>query len=197
MESTEEQLNKLIKEASVCRGCSLCEYRNKIVFSDGCENAPIMFIGEAPGKNDNEKGVPFVGRAGQLFRRYLTESGFKEKDFYLTNTVKCYPQDNRKPTKQEKNACFNFLNLQIDLINPKYIVLMGSVALESFILDKKITLTKNHGQIFEIGNRKFIPIFHPSYLLRFFNEYEGSPRDLFKKDLKMIKGLIENESDKF
>ena len=196
MQTIQEQLNKLKEEMNLCKACSLCENRSKIVFSDGCEYAPIMFIAEAPDKKDDEIGIPFVSRAGQLFRKFLSECGFSENDFYITNTIKCHTPENRKPTKQEKNACFNFLNSQIDLINPKYIVLLGSVALESFILDRKITLTKAHGQIFEIGKRKFIPIFHPSYLLRFYSEYDNSPRDLFRKDLKMIKGLIENENNK-
>ena len=196
MQTLQEQLNAMKEKVQKCTNCSLCENRNKIVFSDGCEYAPIMFIGEAPEKKDDEIGVPFVGRAGQLFRKYLKECGFSENDFYMTNTVKCHTPENRKPLKKEKNACFNFLNMQIDLIKPKYIVLVGSTALETFILDRKITVTKAHGQIFEIGNRKFIPVFHPSYLLRYFNEYENSPRDLFRKDLITIKGLIENESSK-
>lgn len=195
MQTTQEQLKHLKEKANACRGCSLCENRDKIVFSDGCEYAPIMFIGEAPDKKEDTLGIPFIGRAGQLFRKMLSECGFKDDDFYITNTVKCRPPENRKPTKQEKSACFSFLDTQINLINPKYIVLMGSVALESFILDRKLSVTKAHGQIFEIGNRKFIPIFHPAYLLRYFNEYENSPRDLFRKDLTMIKGLIKNENN--
>lgn len=190
MQTLQEQLNAMKEKVQKCTNCSLCENRNKIVFSDGCEYAPIMFIGEAPGKKEDETGIPFIGRAGQLLRKYLFECGFSANDFYIANTVKCRPPENRKPTKEEKNACFEFLNSQIELIKPKYIVLVGSTALESFILDRKLSVTKARGQIFEIGNRKFIPIFHPSYLLRYFNEYENSPRDLFRKDLLMIKSLI-------
>lgn len=193
MQTIQEQLKKIKCEAQNCKACSLCENRTNIVFSDGCETAPIMFIGEAPGKNEDETGIPFIGRAGQLLRKFMFECDFEQKDFYISNTVKCRPPENRKPTKEEKSACFNFLNSQIDLINPKYIVLVGSTALESFILDKKLTITKARGQIFEIGKRKFIPIFHPSYLLRYHSEYENSPRDLFRKDLTMIKGLINKE----
>ena len=190
MKTLQEQLNAIKEKVQKCTNCSLCENRNKIVFSDGCETAPIMFIGEAPGKNEDETGIPFIGRAGQLLRKYMFECGFEANDFYIANTVKCRPPENRKPTKEEKSACFEFLNSQIELINPKYIVLVGATALESFIFDRKLSITKARGQIFEIGNRKFIPIFHPSYLLRYFNEYEGSPRDLFRKDLLMIKSLI-------
>ena len=189
MLTTQEQLNNLKNEVLNCRGCLLCENRNNIVFSDGCDCAPVMFIGEAPGKNEDDTGIPFVGRAGQLLRKFMEEVGFKDGDFYIANTLKCRPPENRKPTKEEKLACEKFLSKQIELVNPKVIVLVGSTALESFIFDKKLTITKARGQIFEIDNRKFIPIFHPSYLLRYHSLEIGSPRYLFKQDLEMIKKL--------
>ena len=190
MQTTQEQLNLIKSEVQNCKACSLCENRNRIVFSDGCDCAPVMFIGEAPGQNEDNTGIPFIGRAGQLLRKFMFDAGFEANDFYIANTVKCRPPENRKPTKEEKSACAKFLEKQIELVNPKYIVLVGSTALESFIFDKKLTITKVRGQIFEIGNRKFIPIFHPSYLLRYHSMTEGSPRYLFKQDLEMIKGLI-------
>lgn len=193
MQTIQEQLNNLYKEATTCKGCSLCENRNKLVFSDGCYDAPVMFIGEAPGKNEDETGIPFIGRAGQLLRKFLFDVGFKSNDIYIANTIKCRPPENRKPTKEEKAACSKFLEKQIELINPKIIVLVGSTALESFVFDKKMTITKARGQIFEIGNRKFIPIFHPSYLLRYHSLDEGSPRYLFKADLEMIKKIISGD----
>ena len=186
-----EELNKIKQEVQNCQACLLCEKRNKIVFSDGCENAPIMFIGEAPGKNEDDSGIPFIGRAGQLLRKFLFDCNYSQDDFYIANTVKCRPPENRKPTKEEKEACKKFLDKQIELINPKIIALVGSTALESFIDDKKITITKARGQIFEINNRKFIPIFHPSYLLRYHSMDENSPRFLFKQDLIMIKKLTQ------
>lgn len=185
-----EQLNEIKKQAKNCFNCPLSENRTNTVFSDGCEQAPVMFIGEAPGKNEDETGIPFVGRAGQLLRNYLKEIGFKENDIYIANTVKCRPPENRKPSKKEKEACEFFLKKQIEFVNPKLIVLVGSTALESFI-DKKTTITKARGQVFkkeyEGKIRKFIPIFHPSYLLRQHSERDGSPRFLFKKDLINIK----------
>jgi len=179
------QLEQLKKEALKCKGCSLCEMRNRIVFSDGCENAPIMFIGEAPGKNEDETGIPFIGRAGQLLRKYMFEVGFKENEFYIANTIKCRPPENRKPTKEEKLACEKFLLKQIEIVNPKIVVLLGATALESFI-KTKITITKAHGEIFKINEKYFIPVFHPSYLLRYYNEKENTPRYLFRKDLEKI-----------
>lgn len=190
MQNTLDKLNELKVQVQNCKKCSLCEKRNNIVFSDGCENAPIMFIGEAPGKNEDETGIPFIGRAGQLLRKFLFKVGYKQGDFYIANTIKCRPPENRKPTKEEKNACFEYLKKQIELVNPKIIVLVGSTALESFIFDKKLTITKARGQVFEIDKRKFVPIFHPSYLLRYHSMDEGEPRYLFKKDLEMIKGFI-------
>lgn len=191
MQAIQEQLNNLKNEIQNCKACSLCENRNKIVFSDGCDNAPVMFIGEAPGQNEDNTGIPFIGRAGQLLRKFMFEAGFKSNDFYIANTVKCRPPENRKPTKEEKQACWKYLDNQIRLVNPKIIVLVGSTALESFIEDKKLTITKARGQIFEIEGRKFVPIFHPSYLLRYHSMEEGAPRYLFKKDLEMIKKIIE------
>ncbi len=194
MTNKKVQLDYLKKEALNCKGCLLCETRNNIVFSDGCENAPIMFIGEAPGKNEDEQGLPFVGRAGKLLRKFLEEVGFKNDEFYIANTIKCRPPENRKPTKEEKQACEAFLLKQIEIINPKVIVLVGSTALESFI-KTKTTITKARGEVFKINTRKFIPVFHPSYLLRFHNENENTPRYLFRKDLEKILLLArENES---
>lgn len=191
MATNAKQLDKLKNEAMKCSNCPLCENRNNIVFSDGSICAPIMFIGEAPGKNEDETGIPFIGRAGQLLRKFLFETGYKIEDFYIANTVKCRPPQNRKPTKEEKEACKKFLDKQIELINPKIVVLVGATAMESFIEDKKLTITKARGKKFDINNRCFIPIFHPSYLLRYHSTQENSPRYLFKKDLLMIKNQAE------
>lgn len=185
-----ERFETLKKDALNCSNCLLCKERNNIVFSDGCINAPIMFIGEAPGQNEDMTGIPFIGRAGQLLRKFLFETGYTNDDFYIANTIKCRPPKNRKPTNEEKQACRHFLDKQIELLNPKVIVLVGATALESFIFDKKLTISKARGKIFEIDKRKFVPIFHPSYLLRYHSIEENSPRYLFKKDLEMIKKLV-------
>lgn len=186
MQNVELELNKLYKEVQNCKKCSLCETRTNIVFCDGCFNAPIFFIGEAPGKNEDETGLPFVGRAGKLLRSYLDECGYKKEDFYIANVLKCRPPENRKPKPDEMSACRDYLDKQIELINPKIIVLVGSTALSSFSDDKKLTISKARGKIFLKNNRKFFPIFHPSYLLRYHSIESGSPRYLFKKDLESI-----------
>lgn len=185
-----DELNTLKQKAQKCTKCELFKTRTNLVFSDGSISAPVMFIGEAPGKNEDETGIPFVGRAGKLLRSFLEETGFKKEDFYIANTLKCRPPENRKPKPQEKAACREFLDEQIKLINPKIIVLVGSTALESFSDDKKLTISKARGSIFEKDGRKFFPIFHPSYLLRYHSMEKDSPRYLFKQDLETIISII-------
>ena len=182
-----EAMEKLYEQALKCEACELCKTRNKLVFSDGETSAPVMFIGEAPGDNEDKTGIPFIGRAGQLLRTFLFEVGFKQGDFYIANTLKCRPPKNRKPTNAEKAACEHFLKSQIEFVNPRVIVLVGATALESFCEDKKLKITQARGKIFERDNRKFFPIFHPSYLLRHHSLDVGSPRWLFRADLEQIR----------
>ena len=184
-------LDKLRESLNKCTSCSLHLGRNNIVFSDGPVTAKIMLIGEAPGADEDKQGVPFVGRAGKLLNEFLEKAGIKRgEDIYIANTVKCRPPENRKPTPLEKSACEGNLKKQIDAVKPKVIVLCGATAMESFIKDKKLTITKARGQVFEYENGiKLVPVFHPSYLLRQHSLEVNSPRDLMLKDLKMIKEM--------
>lgn len=184
-------LRELKEKLKNCKNCPLCEGRNNIVFSDGSENAKIMLIGEAPGADEDKTGTPFVGRAGKLLNEFLISAGInRQEDLYIANTVKCRPPENRKPTNNEKIACKGNLKAQIDVVQPKVIILCGATAMESFIEDKKLTITKARGRVFDYQNGiKLVPVFHPSYLLRQHSTEEGSPRDLMLKDLKMIKQL--------
>ena len=184
-------LEKLENEARNCKACGLCATRINTVFSDGSKNAKIMLIGEAPGADEDKQGKPFVGRAGKLLNEFLKQAGIDwHKDLYIANTLKCRPPENRKPTKEEKAACEKFLKGQIEALKPSVIVLCGATAEESFF-DKKFQITKIRGEIFDnvkgFEGIKFIPILHPSYLLRQHSTQEGSPRDLTLKDLIMIK----------
>ncbi len=184
-----ESLNELKEKLNACKGCPLCSTRTNLVFSDGNPEANIMLIGEAPGADEDRLGVPFVGRAGKLLDEFFKKAGIeRQKDIYICNTLKCRPPNNRKPEPGEKKACAPYLKFQMDTIKPKIIILCGATALESFI--KGYTITKARGKIFK-GSKGtvFIPIFHPSYLLRNHSLEEGSPRDLMLKDLKMIKQL--------
>lgn len=184
-----------------CKACPLAKTRNNVVFSDGNPStAKIVFIGEAPGEVEDEMGMPFVGRAGQLMNEFLAEAGIsRENDIYMINTVKCRPPENRVPTDEEKAACRKFLDAQIDIIKPEAIVLCGATALKSFVeLDKKQTISKVRGKWMTVTvdgvEYKAITIFHPSYLLRNRSMEEGSPRRLMQQDLAEIKNTILNDS---
>jgi DNA polymerase len=168
-----------------------------MVFSDGnAETAKIVLIGEAPGEMEDECGRPFVGRAGQLLDHFLSEAGIsRDNDLYIINTVKCRPPENRVPSDDEKSTCRKFLDAQIDIINPKAIVLCGATALKSFVeTDKKRTISKLRGQWLTINvdgkDYQAMTIFHPSYLLRTHSMAEGSPRRLMQQDLAEIKSTV-------
>ena len=182
-------LDDLKEKLQNCKGCPLCSTRTNVVFSDGNPNADIMLIGEAPGADEDRLGVPFVGRAGKLLDEFVKKAGIdRQKDVYICNTLKCRPPNNRKPESSEKKACAPYLKQQIDAVNPKIIILCGATALESFI--KGLSISKARGKVFK-GSKGtvFIPIFHPSYLLRHHSLEENSPRDLMLKDLRFIKEL--------
>lgn len=186
-----ENLKDIEKEVQQCKSCPLYVSRNNVVFSDGSNKAKIMLIGEAPGADEDKQGKPFVGRAGKLLNEFLKSAGInRNEDLYIANTIKCRPPENRKPTKEEKAACERFLQAQINTVKPKIIVLCGATAMESF-LDKKLKISKVRGEFFEnikgYEGIKFIPILHPSYLLRQHSTETGSPRDLTLKDLIKIK----------
>lgn len=176
-----------------CQKCCLAGTRNKIVLFGGNKNARVMLIGEAPGADEDAVGLPFVGRAGKFLTKLLEEAGFdREKDLYITNIVKCRPPNNRKPLPDEIAACAPVLEKQIEEVKPEIIILVGSVALSYFIKDKKLTISKARGNIFEWRGIKLAPVFHPSYLLRNHSETPDSPRGLTRSDFKAIKKLLEN-----
>ena len=190
-----EELNKLRGKCNDCMRCELGKTRTNIVFSDGNpDSAKAILIGEAPGENEDKTGTPFVGRAGKLLNEFLEKAGISRKDdLYIINTVKCRPPENRVPTDQEKAECSEYLLKQIEIVNPNVLIFCGSTALKSFY-PKKTPISKIRGEILEleIGGklRKCVPIFHPSYLLRYHSLEEGSPRDLMLKDLKKIKNMF-------
>lgn len=185
-------LNKLKAKCENCTACELGKTRNNIVFSDGApKTASIVLIGEAPGENEDLQGIPFVGRAGKLLNEFLEKAEIsRKKNLYIINTVKCRPPKNRVPSELEKEACRNYLISQIEILNPKIILLCGATALKSFIKTKE-PISKIRGKIFdiEINKKKYsaMPIFHPSYLLRNHSVEKNSPRALMSLDLKKIK----------
>ena len=184
-------MDNLREKLKNCTKCPLHCTRTNVVISDGSVSADIMLIGEAPGADEDKTGIPFVGRAGKLLNEFLIKAGLdRKKDLYIANTVKCRPPENRKPTKEEKIACEDNLKKQIDMVKPKVIILCGATAMESFIKDKKLTISKARGQVFDLNGIKLVPIFHPSYLLRQHSIQKGAPRDLMLEDLKMVKALV-------
>ncbi len=187
----ELELNKLKEECNNCQKCVLGSTRTNIVFSDGNPNAKIVLIGEAPGADEDATGIPFVGRAGKFLSKLIEESGLSRKDdFYICNTVKCRPPENRVPTDEEKALCEKYLLAQIKAVNPKVIVLCGATSAKSF-LGKKIKISEIRGQWFKIFDGiDATVILHPSFLLRKHSEDEGSLRWLTKEDLKKIKEFI-------
>lgn len=191
LKTKQDELKELKQKCENCYNCVLGRTRNNIVFSDGSPEAKILLIGEAPGADEDATGIPFVGRAGKLLTNLIEESGLsRQNDFYICNTVKCRPPENRVPTDEEKKICEQFLLSQIKIVNPKLIVLCGATSAKSF-LGNKIKISQIRGQWFKLfDNIDTTVIFHPSYLLRNHSEKEGSPRWLTKQDLLKIKNFI-------
>lgn len=179
-----EELKKLEEEAKKCCKCRLCKTRTNVVFGEGDPSTNLMFVGEAPGEQEDLQGRPFVGRAGQLLTRFLNLYGVSRDKVYITNVVKCRPPGNRNPAPDEIAACYPFLERQIELISPEVILCLGAFAARTVLnLPEKTPISKIRGkeQKVQIGGREVvvIPTFHPAYLLR---NRRGEPE--FQKDLE-------------
>lgn len=157
-----EELERLCQQ---CRRCSLYKSRKNLVFGTGNKNADLMFIGEGPGREEDETGIPFVGRSGRLLNKILEAVEIKREDVYIANIVKCRPPGNRNPLEEEKEACLPFLRYQVALVRPRIIVCLGSVAARS-IIDKDYRITKDHGKWIERKGYYLTATYHPSALLR-------------------------------
>ncbi len=158
-------LEQLRQECSGCEGCELSKTRTNVVFGEGNNDADIMFIGEAPGKNEDQSGKPFVGRSGKLLDSFLFEIGLSRKNVYIANTIKCRPPENRDPTLLEQQRCLEYLTRQISIIQPKIIVCLGRIAAQR-VISKKFSVTKQHGQFIEQDNKIFMGTYHPAAILR-------------------------------
>ena len=183
-----EQLEKIRQKCLSCEKCPLGKTRTNIVFSGGIPNHKLMLIGEAPGYYEDQKGEPFVGKAGQLLDKIFASVGLsRQKDVYICNTLKCRPPENRDPLPDEKAACKEYLDAQIEILKPRIILLCGRVAVQS-LMDTNQGITKLRGKWFEGPYMsKMMPIFHPSYLLRNDSREKGSPKWLMWQDIKEIK----------
>ena len=177
-------LQTLEQSCAACRNCGLVEERQRVVVGRGNPEARLMLIGEAPGAEEDASGLPFVGRSGQLLSGLIAEAGLdEEQDLYICNVIKCRPPGNRKPTAQEIDQCRPWLEQQLTLINPPLVLLAGATALQA-LLGIRSGISKRRGQWHDQDQRAFMPVFHPSYLLRFRSREPGSPQDLTLQDLK-------------
>jgi len=157
------ELNILHQSVMNCRLCGLCETRTKAVPGEGPVNASIMFVGEAPGHVNDAEGRPFVGRGGMIFDSILRSIGVRRSDVYISNAVKCWPPDNRKPKPAEMKACASYLRKEIELIAPSIIIAMGATAFHA-ITGKQIALRTEHGRIEFVNGIPVCAIFHPNGL---------------------------------
>ena len=176
-----ESLDDLRAAIGDCQRCKLCSGRTHIVFGIGNPHAKLMFVGEGPGRDEDLKGEPFVGRAGQLLTDIITKGmGLKREDVYICNVVKCRPPENRNPEPDEVAACEPFLKKQIDIVRPQIIVGLGKFAVQT-LLDSKVPIGKLRGTWASYHGIKLMPTFHPAYLLR-----NPADKKLVWEDIKKV-----------
>ncbi len=184
-------LQKLFESFKDCRKCDLHKSRTQVVPGDGNPYSPVVFVGEAPGEEEDRQGRPFVGRAGQLLNRLIKEVlGMEREEVYITNVCKCRPPGNRKPTPIEMRACSPYLRKEIEIIKPRVICCLGATAGEG-VLGKSLKITKVRGQVFPYPFNPRIKVFltyHPAYVLR--NPREEST---LVKDFERLKELISQQ----
>lgn len=157
-------IDQVATEVLSCTKCVLAETRTHAVPGDGLSTAAVMFIGEGPGKNEDEQGLPFIGRAGKLLDSLLQEVPLRREDVFITNVVKCRPPGNRDPEPNEVAECLPYLLAQIELIDPRVIVTLGRHSMLRFYPQGKIS--NDHGRIINLGKRVLLPVYHPAAALR-------------------------------
>ncbi len=183
-----EELEEIVKN---CHLCELSKTRTKVVFGEGNPNANLMFVGEAPGAMEDKTGRPFVGRAGELLTKMIENVlNLKRSDVYIANILKCRPPNNRPPTPSEALACKPYLLKQIEIIQPKIIVALGSSAYH-YLTNDPTPISKVRGHIIDFNGIKLIPTYHPSYLLR----NPSAKKEAFA-DLLQVKKLMQSMFEK-
>jgi DNA polymerase len=180
------KLTSLEENNRNCRRCKLCQQRKRVVFGEGDGHASLIFVGEGPGAEEDKKGRPFVGRAGELLNKMIAAMGMDRKEVYITNVVKCRPPKNRQPTEFESKICrSNFLDQEISIIQPQIICALGTTAAQA-ILNTDETIGKLRGRFHKVEYIDVMPTYHPAFLLR----KAGKEGKIFKKrvwqDLQMI-----------
>jgi DNA polymerase len=158
-------LDELAAIAAACTRCRLSATRTQVVWGTGNPNADLMFVGEAPGRDEDIAGKPFVGRAGQLLTDIIKAMGLGREDVYIANVIKCRPPENRNPEPDELDACRPYIRQQIELIKPRVIVTLGRFALQS-TLERNVAISGARGEWLDWNGIKLMPTYHPAYLLR-------------------------------
>ena len=186
--SAADELRAIREDIGDCTRCKLCRLgRKQIVFGVGNPNADLMFVGEAPGRDEDLQGIPFVGRAGQKLTQIIEAIGLKRDDVYIANVIKCRPPENRNPEPDEVEACEQFLFRQVDVIKPKVIVALGTFAARS-LLKTDAPISRLRGRVYDYRGAKLIPTFHPAYLLR----NPNCRREVWE-DMKKVRSLLHGE----
>jgi len=191
----EERLRELEEKIRACKKCTLGTLRTNAVPGAGSYDARVMFVGEAPGYWEDQKGLPFVGRAGKVLDELLEGIGLTREDVYITNIVKCRPPENRDPTEDEIKACSPYLDMQIDVIRPRVIVPLGRHSMR-YLLEKfgfsPGPISKIHGEVFEtrtlFGRIVIMPMYHPAAAL-----YRPPLKEELRKDFLRLKELLDGQ----
>jgi uracil-DNA glycosylase len=189
LESPGELLDAIAVEVRRCTACPLHSTRKQAVPGEGPVNAQVVFIGEAPGRDEDEQGRPFVGRSGQLLRRTIRECGWAEEQVFIGNVLKWRPPENRDPQEPEVLACRHFLFAQLALIQPRVIVTLGRYSL-NLLIDPKLKITQVHGRHIRKSGMLFLPTFHPSAVLR-----DNNLLPDFRRDLAIANKLSQQTAD--
>lgn len=187
MDGSPDKIQAIADEISVCNKCPLCEGRTNVVVGDGDPNARILIIGEAPGKNEDLQGRPFVGAAGKYLDELLSIAGIKREEVYIANVLKCRPPGNRDPKVEEIEMCAPYLREQTRAIDPEYIVTLGNFATK-FILKTEVGITRLHGQLKQAGRFRVYPVFHPAAAI-----YDRTKRDALEQDFARLGELLKGE----
>lgn len=189
IKSKEKELDKLKREIAAGNCCQLCRTRTNLVFGHGNPAAGLMFVGEAPGADEDLQGLPFVGRAGQLLTKIIEAIGLKRSDVYICNILKCRPPGNRAPFPTEILACEPYLKRQIDIIRPRIICALGKFAAQT-LLKSQTPITQLRGKFYEYNGIKLMPTFHPAYLLR-----NPGDKRLVWEDMKKVRAALDNKRE--
>lgn len=186
---SEELWTALRLRCENCRACPLSSTRTNLVLGTGSRTADLMFVGEAPGEQEDLEGIPFVGKAGQLLDRYLFAVGIPRESVYIANILKCRPPRNRDPLPEEEEACIGYLREQVKLVDPKIIVCLGRISAMRLI-SPDYRITRDHGQFVRKGKYLMTAVYHPAALLR-----DPSKKEDMLLDMERIKAKLDALAD--